>query len=193
MNVKYDKLNDVVGKLVISLEENDYADKVKKQIKELSKTHQLPGFRPGHAPASLLEKKFGTQAKYDVINKEVSDALYNYINDNKLHVLGEPMAVNNENFNIENKDFTFEFEIGLAPEINLDVNKDIHVPYYTIEVSDKMIDDQDNGLRRRLGKQEPGDTVTEDAVIKGVITELDADGYVKENGIVQENGIIAPI
>lgn len=192
MDVKYDKLDDVSAKIVITLDENDYTDKVKKQLKEISKSRPEPGFRPGKTPVGLLQKKYGTSVKYDVINKAVGDALYNYINENKLRVLAQPVPVKNDNFNIEDKNFTFEFEVGLAPEINVNIDKEMHIPYYKIQVSDEMIDTQDKALCRRFGKQEPGDTVNEDAVVKGVITELNEDGSVKEGGIVVENGIVAP-
>ncbi len=192
MNVEYTKLDDVRGEIKVTLEEKDYADKVKKQLKELSKTHPIPGFRPGHVPASILQKKYGEPVKYDVINKEVGDAVYNYINENKLHVIGNPVPVKDEDFKIENKDFTFTFKVGLAPEIETHVNKDLTVPYYTIKVDDKMIDDQDKALVRRFGKQVPGEEVEPLALVKGVITELNPDGTVKDGGIVVEDGIVGP-
>ena len=108
MNVTYDKLNDVTGKIVITLEENDYADKVKKELRKIGESRPEPGFRPGHTPEGLLRRKYGKSVKYDVINETVSDALSNYINDNKLRVLGNPMPKRSEDFNIENKDFLFQ-------------------------------------------------------------------------------------
>lgn len=192
MNVKYAKIDDVRGEITVTLEEKDYADKVKKQLKEIGQRHPEPGFRPGHVPAGLLQKKYGNAVKYDVINREVGDAVYNYIRDEKLHVIGNPVPVKDEDFNLDNKEFTFTFKVGVAPEIDTHVNKDLHIPYYTITVDDKMIDDQDKALCRRFGKQEPGDTVEPDALVKGVITELNPDGSVKEDGIVVEEGIVAP-
>lgn len=192
MNVNYDKLGEVEGKIAITLEENDYTDKVKKQIKTLVRTQSIPGFRPGHAPVALIEKKFGTSVKYEVINKEVSDALFNYINENKLRVLGNPVPVRNDDFNIEAKDFTFEFEVGLAPEIKPVINADLHIPYYKIQVTDQMIEEQSTAMRRRMGEQKEGDTATEDAVVYGTIAELGEDGNALEGGIVNERGIVAP-
>lgn len=193
MNVNFEKLGNVSGELTVTLEANDYADKVKKQLKEIGKTHAEPGFRPGHVPAGLIAKKYGTAVKYDVVNKEVADAVFNYINENKLQVLGQPVPEADNDFKIENDNFTFKFKVGLAPEITDPVNKDLTIPYYTIKVSDKMIDDQVDGLRRRFGHQVPGDVTEPDAVIKGDIVELNEDGSVKEGGIVVENGIVAPI
>jgi len=192
MNVKFDRLNDVTATVTVTLEEKDYADKVKKNLKDIAKKHAEPGFRQGHVPFGLIEKKYGTAVKYDVINKEVSDALYNYINENKLMVLGNPLPENNDKFNIEDSEFTFKFRVGLAPEIKDIVDKNLKVPYYTIKVSDDMIDRQDNSLRRRFGQQVPGDKVEADALVKGVITELNEDGTPKDGGVVVEKGIVAP-
>lgn len=192
MNVNYEKLDNVTGKLTVTLEEKDYADNVKKQLKELGRRHAEPGFRPGHVPAALIAKKYGTSVKYDVINKQVADAVFNYIKENNLHVLGQPVPTSDSEFDINNADFTFLFELGLAPEIDTHVNKDMHVPYYTIKVSDKMIDEQVAALRERFGRQVAGEEVEPKALVKGVITELDENGNDKVEGVVVENGILGP-
>ncbi len=192
MNVAYEKLDNVRGKLTVKIEENDYADKVKAQLKEIRKSQAVPGFRPGKAPASMIEKKYGEAVKYDIVNKEIGNALFGYIRENKLHVLGNPVPAESNRFNLEDKDYEMEFTVGLAPEFDTHVNKELHVPYYTIEVSEEMINTQDMNMRRRLGKQEPGEVADDTAVIKGVITELDENGQPKAEGIVVENGIVSP-
>lgn len=192
MKVDYAKIDDVNGELTVVLEEKDYADKVKKQLKEISKNHAEPGFRPGHVPAGLIQKKYGASVKYDVINKEVGSAIFDYIKENKLHVLGNPVPMQDEAFDINGTDFTLKFKVGVAPEFDTHVNKDLHVPYYTIKVTDEMIDRQDEQFTRRFGKQEQGEVVDATALVKGVITELDENGNVKEGGIVVENGIVSP-
>lgn len=193
MNVNYEKLDNVNGELTVTLEEKDYADKVTRQLKEIGKKHAEPGFRPGHVPAGLIAKKYGTAVKYDVVNKEVADAVFNYIKENKIQVLGQPVPESDNNFDINNKDFTFKFKVGVAPEFDNHVNKDLHVPYYNIIVPDSMVEEQITALRRRFGRQEPGEEMEPDAVVKGTITELNEDGSVKEGGVVVENGIIAPV
>ena len=193
MKVDFDKLDNVTGEITVTLEEKDYADKVEKQLKEISRRHSEPGFRQGHVPASLLKKKFGASVKYDVVNREIGEAVYSYIKENSLQVLGQPVPEEGNVFKDEDKDFSFKFKVGLAPEINDHVNKEMHVPYYTIMVTDEMIDDQIRGLRERMGRQVPGDVTEPNAVIKGEITELNPDGTEKEGGIKVENGIIAPI
>ena len=112
--------------------------------------------------------------------------------EHKLPVLGNPVPEKNENFDINDTQFTFVFNVGLAPDFETHVDKDLKVPYYTIEVTDEMIDNQSEGLRRRMGEQVKGDTVEPDALVKGVMTELDADGKPLEGGLVQERGILAP-
>ncbi len=192
MKVDYAKIDEVNGEITVTLEEKDYADKVKKQLKEIGKNHAEPGFRPGHVPAGLIQKKYGAAVKYDIINKEVGNAVFDYIKENKLHVLGNPVPQQNEEFSIDAADFTLKFKVGIAPEFDTHVNKDLHVPYYTIKVSDEMIDNQDQQFSRRFGKQEPGETVDATALVKGVLTELDENGEPKKNGVVVENGIVSP-
>lgn len=193
MNVNYEKLDNVSAELTVTLEEKDYSGKVAKQLKEIGKTHAEPGFRPGHVPAGLIAKKYGTAVKYDVINKEVADAVYNYIKENKIQVLVQPVPQSSNDFDINNSDFTFKFKVGMAPEIDAHVDSNLHVPYYTIKVTDEMVDEQVENLRKRFGHQVPGEQTEPNAVIKGTITELNEDGSVKEGGIVVENGIIAPV
>ncbi len=192
MKVDYTKLDNVNGEIVITLEEKDYADKVKKQLKEIAKTRTEPGFRPGKVPAALIEKKYGSAVKYDTINKEVGEALYNYIKENNLHVLGNPVPMQDDSFDIDAKDFTLKFKVGVAPEFDTHVNKETTIPYYKIQVTDEMIDRQDEQFGRRFGKQEPGEEVDATALVKGVITELDENGQPKAEGIVMEQGIVAP-
>lgn len=186
MKIDYAKIDDVNGEIVITLEEKDYADKVKKQLKEIAKSRPEPGFRPGHVPATLIQKKYGAAVKYDIINKEVGNAMFDYIKENKLHVLGNPVPMQDDSFDIESKDFTLKFKVGLAPEFDTHVDKDTHIPYYTIKVSDEMIDRQNEQFVRRFGKQEAGEEVDATALVKGEIRELG------ENGIVVENGIVSP-
>lgn len=192
MNIEYVQLDDVRGQITLKVEESDFADKVKQQLKDIRKTHAEPGFRPGKVPEGIIQKKYGEAVKYDVINKFVGDALFNYIKEKDLHVLGNPVGETAEIFDPKATEYSFTFKVGLAPEINTHVDKDLKVPVYTIKVTDEMIDTQDKTLRNRFGKQEPGDTVNETALVKGVITELNPDGSVMENGIVVENGIVAP-
>ena len=192
MNVTINKIDAVNATITVSLEEKDYQDKVKKALRDINMTRPEPGFRPGKVPAGLIQKKYGKAVKYDVVNKEVTDALFNYIKDNEIQVLGNPVPATKEEFDLEAADYTFTFNVGVAPEIDTHVNKDLTVPYYTIEVSDEMVDRQSDMYRNRYGAQVPGEIVEPNALVKGVITELNEDGSIKEGGILNENGIVSP-
>lgn len=194
MNVSLEKLNDVEGKITVSVEEQDYASELTKKLKEIGRTHDFPGFRKGHVPYAQLVRRFGRDVKSDIINNEVYKAVINYIEENKLHILGEPLPVEVKEISMEGKDYTFEYEVGIAPEINVDLTAET-LPYYEITVTDQMMSEQDTALRERFGAQVPGEEVDEKALVKGAIMELNADGTVKEteDAIQVVSGIVAPM
>lgn len=196
MNVTLEKTSEVGAKLNVSIEENDYKDKVVKELKEIGKKHAIPGFRQGHVPFGELNRRFGKQVTSDVINNEVYDAVIGYIRDNKLAVLGEPIPVEVKELDLKNeKDFSFSYELALVPEINVTLDKDVHLPYYNIEVSEDMINEQDKNFRERFGAQVPGEEVEANSLVKGSIMELDEAGNVKtsDDAIQMINGIVAPM
>lgn len=196
MNVTMEKTDNVSARITVSVVENDYQGKVTKDLKEIGKTHAIPGFRKGHIPFGELKRRFGKQVTSDVINREVYEAVAGYIRENKLGILGEPLPVEVKELDLKNeKDFTFQYEIGIAPELNVALDKDTHIPYYTIEVSKEMLDEQDANFRERFGAQVPGDTVDAKALVKGAIMELNEDGSVNDNeGAIQVvSGIVAPM
>lgn len=192
MKIEYGKVDNVHGRLTVTVEASDYEKEVKDQLKEIGKKHPEPGFRPGHVPAGLLEKKYGEAVRYDAINKVVGTAVYDYIRENKLPVLGNPVADKDNKVDLKDSTFTLAFNVGISPEFDVKLDKDLHVPYYKIEVTDEMVDRQDKALRERFGTQGPGEEVDATALVKGVMTELNEDGTDKEGGIVVENGIVSP-
>lgn len=196
MNVSMEKIDNVSARLIVSVVENDYQEKVTKEIKQIGRTHTIPGFRKGHVPFGELNRRFGKQIASDVINQEVYEAVSNYIRDNKLGILGEPLPVEVQELDLKNqKDYTFQYEIGLAPEININLDKNTHIPFYPIEISQEMIDEQDKNFRERFGSQVPGEEVDAKALVKGSIMELNEDGSIKEgeDAIQVTSGIVAPM
>ncbi|MCM1518294.1 MAG: trigger factor family protein [Pseudoflavonifractor sp.] len=196
MNVTLDKTGNVSAKLTVTVEEKDYQEKVTKDLKEIGKRHAIPGFRQGHVPFGELKRRFGKQVTSDVINREVYEAVTNYIKENNLSILGEPLPVEIKELDLANqKDFTFEYEIGLAPEIDVKIDKETKLPFNLIEVSQEMIDQQNQAFRERFGAQVPGEVFEPKALVKGAIMELNEDGSVKESedAIQVINGIVAPM
>lgn len=194
MNVTLEKTGDVTAKIIVDVEAADYTDKVKSELKKISATHTIPGFRKGHVPMPQLRQRFGKGVKSDVINDMVYREVIKYIQDNKIHILGEPLPVEIQEIGLDDKDYKFEYEVGLCPELPLKLDKETTLPYYTIEVSDEMRDEQDKAMRERLGAQIPGEEVEDKALVKGAIMELNEDGTVKttEDAIQVINGIVAP-
>ncbi len=153
MNVTLEKTNDLEGKLTVAVEEADYAEKVKASLKKIGQTRDIPGFRKGHIDMNQLRKRFGKMVKSDVLNETVYDAVIKYIVDNKLEILGQPLPVDVKEINLDEKDYTFEYEIGFAPELDIKIDKSVTLPFYNIAVEDHMVAEQDEELRRRNGER----------------------------------------
>lgn len=196
MNLTSTNIDPVSMRLTVAVEESDYKTKVTDELKRIGKTHQIPGFRKGHVSIKDLERRFGKQVTSDVINQVVYEAVMKYIQDNKLNVLGQPLPVEVKELDLKNqKDFTFEYDLAIAPELNVEVDKEVHIPFYNIEVSDEMIAEQDAAFRKRFGAQVPGEEFEKDALVKGAIMQLNEDGTVKEgdDAIQVVSGIVAPM
>lgn len=196
MNITANNNDAVSMRLTVNVEENDYKAKVNDELKRIGRTHQIPGFRKGHISIADLQRRFGRQVTSDVINQVVFDAVLKYIEDNKLNVLGAPLPVEVKELDLKNnKEFTFEYDLAIAPELNVIVDNSVELPYYEIEVSDSMIDEQDQAFRKRFGAQVSGEEFEADALVKGSIVELNEDGSVKEgeDAIKVEGGIVAPM
>jgi len=192
MEVSLEKTGTLEGCIVVNIQQADYADRVKKELKNIGKTRQIPGFRKGHIDMAQLQKRFGTQVKAEVLNDIASDAALKHIQDNKIDVLGQPIPVVEDEFDITATDFTFKYEIGFAPAVDLKLDQSVTLPYYNIAVSDEMIEEQSKALLNRAGEQVPSDAYGERALVKGTIVQLDGQGQPLEGGITVEEGILAP-
>jgi trigger factor len=188
-----EKTGNVTGIITVLIEQNDYQEKVDKELRKIGREHPLAGFRAGHVPFGLLKKLYGKDVLAQELNGQFSDALSKYIYDNKLNVLGEPLSADEKPLDLaSDKDFTMKFEVGLAPEINFTLDKNVKIPFYNINVDDDMISKQDENMRRRYGKQEPGDVADDTALVKGSMVELNEDGTPKEGGVNVEKTIVSP-
>ena len=189
------KTDDVSARLTVDVKEDDYKDKVEKELRKIGQTHVIPGFRKGHVPFGELKRRFGVHVASDVINDVVYNAVTTYLKDNNVAVLGEPVPVEVKELDFKTqKDYNFEYDLALMPNIDVKLDKSVKVPYYSIEITDAMIDQQDKDLRKRFGAQVPGEEVEPDALVKGVLMQLNEDGSVNENpGAIQvTSAIVAP-
>jgi len=186
-----DKLNGVITAVV---EPEDYQDGVKKSIKELKKTANIPGFRKGMVPEGLLRQKYGVSILAEEVNKVLQAKLYDYIKENKVNMLGEPMptADNDKVELVEGNTFTFKFDIAIAPEISVELSKKDKIDFYEVTVADDIVENQVQMYRQRGGKYEKVDSYEDNDMLKGTVEELDKDGKVLEDGVKAEDVVMLP-
>ncbi len=147
-----DKLNSIIS---ISLEQNDFADKVLKILKDYQKKANIPGFRKGHVPMGLVKKQYENAVTADEVNKLLQEKLSSYIKDEKIEILGNPLPKLKKELDWKSPEITFEFEIGLAPNFDLNLKSKKKVTYYKIEADPKMITNQVEYLQKQYGKLIP--------------------------------------
>lgn len=185
--VEISTLNEI---LKVSLTPDDYKDKFENELKKVQKTMTMPGFRPGHVPSGVVRKRYGKAVLIDELNKIVSGSLEKFIKDSNLDLLGSPIPKPADetlnNFD-EPGNFEFEFEIGLAPQFNLTLPPSKTFDYYQIAVSDEMIQNQVDDLRRKYGKFSNPEAADENSILYGDFAELDEHGNVIEGGITSRS------
>ena len=194
MNVKFENVSKVQGLLTVSMEKADYQENVDKALKDARKKVQMPGFRPGMVPMSLVQKMYGKSIKADEINKLLQEKVFGYIKDNKIDMLGEPLPNEEKEagMSLDDDNQTFYFDIALAPQFNAEIGKDDAITYYEIKVTDEMVNNQVKAYTQQNGHYEQVDSYEENDVIKGQLVELNADGTAKDGGIVVEGATLMP-
>ena len=194
MKISFENADKVNGQLTIVVEETDYIEKVEKTLKDYRKKANIPGFRPGQAPLSLIKKQVGEQVKMDELNKLVGETIYSYLKDNNIQFLGEPLPSAKQEAQDLAKPapYTFVFDIAVAPEIDLELTDKDKLDYYEITVDDKLVDEQVDMFASRAGKYEQVEKYQAKDMLKGDMKELNADGSEKEGGIVKEGAVLMP-
>ena len=195
MNVSLQNIDKVSGLLTVKLEKADYQEKVDKSLKTFRQKAQIPGFRKGMVPMSLVKKMYGKSVIAEEVNKLLSEKVYDYIKSNNVNMLGEPLP-NEEKQQVIDFDtmeeFEFVFDIALAPEFKAEVNNTDKVDYYTIEVTDEMVENQVKAYTQRNGKYDQVSAYEDNDMLKGLIAELDENGNTKEGGIQVEGAVLMP-
>lgn len=197
MNISFENADKINGLLTLTIEKDDYQPEVDKILKDYRKKANIPGFRPGQAPMGLIKRQYGTAVKVDAVKKLLGDKIYEYIRENKIQMLGEPMPNTEKQPELDfekGENFEFVFDIAVAPEFKIELSDKDSVDYYNIEVDDKLVDQQVDMFASRAGhyeKVEEYDAAQND-MLKGDMRELDAEGNTKEGGIVVESAVLMP-
>ena len=196
MKISFENPDKLNGLLTIVVEEADYKEEVEKALKDYRKRANIPGFRPGQVPMGLLKRQVGPQVKMDAINKILGENLQKYIIDNKIHMLGQPMASETqEAVELEKPaPYTFKFDIAVAPEFNIELTNKDTIDYYEIKVDDKLIDQQVEMFASRAGHYDKAEEFEPEKrdMLKGDIRELDENGNTLEGGITVEGAVMMP-
>ena len=167
MKIEQNRIDDLNFELTLTVAGEDYAENRKKRLADFRKKAEIKGFRKGMVPMSLVEKMYGQNALVDSVNDAISEGLNNYIQENNLRVLGEPLPseehIQNEWEN--GKDFTFKFDLALNPEISFELSKEDEVVYYTITVTEAAKKEMKDNLLKQYGSLEEGKKAKEDDFI----------------------------
>ncbi len=175
------------ARLVVNIQEADYSALVEKQLKNFRQKANIPGFRPGMVPMGLIKKQYGTAVKAEEINKLLQTKIFEYIRENKVDMLGEPLPIEEQQAGInmtEDKEFTFEFEVALAPKFEAVLDKSDALPYYRIEPTKDMIDGQANAFAQRCGEYKQVEAYENGDMLKGTLTESVEDGIVVREAVM---------
>jgi len=192
MNITQEKIDDLNAVLNIKINQEDYQQRVEKAIKEQAKKAKLPGFRPGMVPAAHIKKMYGKSILVDEINHLLSDSLNNYITDNQLEVLGQPLpkADDDKTFNWDfNEDYEFNYEVGLAPDFTLNFSAADVLPQYVVKIDDETLQARIKNIRRSYGKMTNPDVSADEDVLYSELQQLSPDGSVFEGGITNTTSV----
>ncbi|MDH6342573.1 trigger factor [Parabacteroides sp. PFB2-12] len=195
MNISLTNKDASRGLITMEIVKEDYAEQVEKSLRNFRQKANVPGFRKGMVPMGMVKKMYGKHVLVEEVNKLVSDNLYKYIREEKLNILGEPLP-NEEiqkplNFDTDEA-FEFVFDVALAPEIDIELNKKTKIPFYQVTIDDDMVEKQVESYRQNFGTYEQVKDVEEKDMIKGLVAELEND-LPKEGGIRTEEAVVMPM
>ena len=188
-------VDKVSALLTVNIEKADYQEKVEKLLKKYRQQVNMPGFRKGMVPMSLIKKQFGKSAMAEEVDKLMQDAVNNYIRENKVNMLGMPLPNDEKMQTIDfdtQENFEFVFDIALAPEFKAEVSEQDAIDFYTITVSDEMVNSQVDMYAQRAAKYEKVEEYADRDMVKGLLAELDENGNTKEGGIQVEGAVMMP-
>ncbi len=195
MNVSMQNVDKVSALLTVNIEKADYQEKVDKVLKKYRQQANVPGFRKGMVPMNLIKKQFGKSVMAEEVDKLMQEKVNEYIRENKVNMLGMPLP-NEEKMQVIDFDtqenFEFVFDIALAPEFKAEVTEQDAIDFYTITVSDEMVNSQVDMYAQRAAKYEKVEEYADRDMVKGLLAELDENGNTKEGGIQVEGAVMMP-
>ncbi len=195
MKSTLNRKDDVNGTIVIELEKTDYQEKVDKALNQFRQKANIPGFRQGKVPKSVIQRMYGKAVLVDEVNKIVTEELTRFIRDNKLKILGEPISDDSEEKRVDlEKDeiLSFYFDVALTPEFDLQLDKNTELTYYQVKLEADLLEKQMDAYKQNYGTYASVQEEAKDTdLIKGTLTEMEGD-IEKENGLVIENAILMP-
>lgn len=192
MNIVKENVDELNAVLKVKVTPDDYRSKVDTAIKEATKKAAMPGFRPGKVPTGLVKKMYGKSILVDEINKVLNDNIHKYISENKLEILGNPMPKPEADKSIDwdnQQEFEFLFDLGLAPQIKVELSGKDKVPYYTIRVDETQVDKYVDDISKRYGKIVPQDVSEANDMLFGDLVELDANNEILAGGIFRSSSL----
>ncbi len=190
MNITRENIDDLNAVLKVKIVKPDYEDKVETVLKDYRKKATIKGFRPGMVPIGLIKKMYGRAVQIDEINKVVTDNIQKYLADEKLEILGDPLPKADEKEIIDfdtQEDFTFSFEVGLTPPVELKLSKKNKVNQFEIIIDEKMRNDYLDNYTRRYGELNKAELTEEKDIIKGKIEAIDINGNAVPEGPAVED------
>jgi trigger factor len=186
MNITLENTDQLNAILTLKVEQADYTERVDTVLKDYRKQAKVDGFRPGMVPMGIIKKRYYTPVMVDEVNKLVSESLFNYMKDNDVRILGEPLPHKDQDQKVDfekDSEFEFMFDLGLAPELKLDVTAKEKVPFYKIKVDKKQQDEYKEQLFQRYGEFTAVDKAGDNELIKGSLVKVDKEGNEVENGM----------
>jgi len=190
MNISKENIDALNAIVKIELKASDYKAQVDAKLLNYRKTADMPGFRKGKVPMGVINKRYAIPVKVEEINKVLSDSLTKYIVDEKLDILGNPLPKDGAHINWEaQEDFTFEYEVGLAPNFEVKISNKNKLDYYTITADKAMVDKYAEDITKRYGKMSSPEKVEDKDLVYGTFLELDANGKEMEGGISHQASI----
>jgi len=185
MKITRENINELNAVLKVKVEKTDYEEKVENVLKDYRKKANIKGFRPGMVPIGVVKKMYGRAVKIDEINKCVTENIQKYLTDEKIEILGDPLAKTDEQENIDfdaRDEFDFSFELGLTPSIELGISQKNKIPFYSIAIDEKMKNDYISNYTRRYGELSKAEVTEEKDILKGKIEALDNNGTLVADG-----------